>query len=404
MSVNVDGVFPYNKIKGVVTDGQAMVYIPKFYVKHATITSGPRSGCYAHFISPTLQDGYHVHPAFMYLGHEVDGIEVAAYLTSFSTTGVPQSLADGKLTPLSDGKTDLIALGKSRNDGSTSGAKSGWFTYNIYVHHALALLMLVEYATTDLQTILGPGPSTVYRGIHNPWGGIDANYGVALPGLRTTGVSASPQSEIQVFDVYGNGSWVSTGVSAPMIGSGAHASGYVVDMHTETGTNFNLADLFIAKTVDPNASNGTYADAQDFTSGGSTNNQTTDVVGSFTTYPGVATNTVTECGMFSLRGIQQATGYGFHRLCRYATASATASTDSGSTSGGSTASGTLSGQPSSAASTGTVVAATYVPTVTSFTGVTGTAAATTVSVGTSASVLVDGDGVVNSDGTFTLTV
>ena len=83
--------FPYNQIEDRTVDGNAMVYIPKVYVKNEKT-----NGLIKRYISNVKKTGFHVHPAFMQSGHEVSGILLGKFLAK-GTTAAPTSTESGDI-------------------------------------------------------------------------------------------------------------------------------------------------------------------------------------------------------------------------------------------------------------------------------------------------------------------
>ena len=70
---------PWAGICSVTIDGQAMVKIPKFYVRCYTPTSGAFAGKVCREISDCAQTGYHVHPGLVHNGAEMPCFYIGAY-------------------------------------------------------------------------------------------------------------------------------------------------------------------------------------------------------------------------------------------------------------------------------------------------------------------------------------
>ena len=238
--------FPYNQIEDRTVDGNAMVYIPKVYVKNAT-----ENGLIKRYISNVKKTGYHCHPAFMQSGHEVEGILIGKYLAK-GTTAAPTSVETGEI------------LTANLETAQTAGKVLGvdWHMYNIYEHHLLALLMLIEYGSTDLQNLIGGSAtanSVTHYGITDIWG--NATKTVWIDGIDTRG---SNDTTLRVADNLGNGTMVDTGL---VCGTDLQ-NGWIVDLHDESGEGYDLNDLFIGKNVSNTESDGTFGDKQYLSNGG----------------------------------------------------------------------------------------------------------------------------------------
>lgn len=254
--MDVTNKFPYNKIQPIVVDGQYMVRIPKFYIK---CCQGPAGSQHANqqmwLISEPPGDGYHCHPAFMLNGKECQAKDLSCYIATRESDGKPGSQVS---TSYNDGRfwgnisyNDIHSTAQMRNTGT--GEQSGWAEWDIYDHHMLALLMLIEYGTSDMQTQLGTD-NVVYRGIHDPWGAPHSSEWFWIGGLTTDG-----SCNIQIYDNKGNHSMVNTGVT---FGNSINSWLWPITTHTEKGDNYDLGDVFLCKDGASPENGGSFSDQQ----------------------------------------------------------------------------------------------------------------------------------------------
>ena len=252
MSINFSTKMPWSGITDVTIDGQAMVKIPKFYVRCYTPTSGAYSGKLCREISDVQSDGFHVHPAFL-----KDGVEIPYFLIgkyeAYNAGSSKAGSAVGQSPWVNVTTAAAISACAARNTGT--GDQAGWHLQTIYEVAARQILMLLEYGTPDMQTKIGNGnvsssgavatggTNAKWRGICEAWG----NVWEQVDGCKGNGTT------LQVFDNKGNRTYVDTGLIPP-------ASGYPKDTYTNTGANYDLSDLFIPSTVDATASNGSFSD------------------------------------------------------------------------------------------------------------------------------------------------
>ena len=83
MGIDLKNVYDYSKIAAATLDGQAMVEIPKFYIKVGTAAeTSQQAGKKCYWISPHPRDGFHIHPAFVYKGKVMDSFFYGAYEAS----------------------------------------------------------------------------------------------------------------------------------------------------------------------------------------------------------------------------------------------------------------------------------------------------------------------------------
>lgn len=266
----------------VGTKVQTMVEQPKFYYKVVPleleiISEGDNYGHHMrkgrYYVSPVPKLGFKLHPAFIRDGKEKDFIYLSAFegslydvsanayilddsqVASFvaSTGDKLSSIANAK--PMS-GLTQDMTIAKTRIIAENRG--TGWEQETVQMASASQLLMLVEYATFNMQTAIGNGNVSKtddgatnmaentgattslgnasgvvtntngilivsYRGEENPWGnmwkwvdginiqnptpfaaGQHGNVYVADHGFAD-GISASPYEDTGIHPCYGEG-------------------------------------------------------------------------------------------------------------------------------------------------------------------------------------------------------
>lgn len=244
----------YAGIVAQTIDGQAMMKVPKFYVKAGTVPSGAYAGKRYWMVSDQPVAGFSVHPAFMNAGAQIDQFWVGKY----------QGTNDGgtKLGSAA-GTTPLVSIDfptmQARANARNAGGVTGFGLWDYYKLEAARLLAVIEIGGTDSQTLIGQGhvsgssalatdnatvAQATWRGIVGLWG----NVWQMVDGLRT---NASGQYEI--WDSQGNKTWVNTGISAP-------ASGYPVTFANASGVGFDTNPLMLPATSSTTASNGSTAD------------------------------------------------------------------------------------------------------------------------------------------------
>ena len=259
MSIDFSVRKPWAGITKVTVDGQTMVKIPKFYVRKCTPTSGSYKGKPCWEIADNKADGFHVHPAFMHNGVEIDYFYIGAYGASRDVSNSAKAASLTAKTPWTSIYYDnAIEACTARNTGASGSEQYGWHMQNVWERSAVALLALVELGSPDVQTKIGAGNSSssaavvtgstnaVYRDMHELWG----NVWECVDGFRGGGVTTSAR----VFDNQGNQTYINTGATLP---TGTDA--WVKDILTATGTNFDLNDGFFPSSVDSTQANGTFS-------------------------------------------------------------------------------------------------------------------------------------------------
>ena len=254
--IDVSNIFPINKMKLVTVDGQAVIELPKTWIRNTPLAKGATyEDKVAYMFSERAQPGYHLAPSFYTDGKENEnGVQLSAYIASKDSSGKAASIA-GATPWTSIAYTAIDAAAKTRNTGT--GEQAGWRAWNIYDHHLLARLMLFEAGSADIQTIIGWADGSMgvtYHGIHDVWGG--SSYGFWIHGFTTTGSG----NTITILDNKGKGTMIDTKI-APCGG------GWPVTLLDNTGDGYDLGDVFLAKTVIGTEGSGTLGDYQNFSGG-----------------------------------------------------------------------------------------------------------------------------------------
>lgn len=124
------------------TSGQVMVETPKYWYRYSKVGTK-----HTWDISLTPIDGFSVHPAFLKDGVEVDYRYAGAY------EGVN---VGGKLSSIS-GSYPTANQTRAAFRAQAAARGLGWRQADWYLHHAIQVLMLVEFGTFKLQEAIGAG-------------------------------------------------------------------------------------------------------------------------------------------------------------------------------------------------------------------------------------------------------
>jgi hypothetical protein len=165
-------------------DAQVMVYQPAFYYKVVPLKLRPSTVGFGYsirkaryYVSPTPKDGFKIHPAFVRNGIPSTHVLIGAfpatvqtpsvmgglYMANNNNTGHNYSLGSGyRLASIGAGQAAISPSGGpvlSRRSAADIAANRGigWQGNNIAIQSATLLLMLVEYATFDIQSVVGLG-------------------------------------------------------------------------------------------------------------------------------------------------------------------------------------------------------------------------------------------------------
>lgn len=248
MSLNFNNLSPWKDISDVTVDGEAMVWIPKFYIQTGTYSSGDYNGCKYWKVSKFAKSGFRIHPAFVHNGVEKNGFYIGKYFAYNKGSNVPGSAA-GKNAWTNISYDNAKAYIAARNTQGT-GAKAGWHLKTIYEWAAIQLLCLIETGSPNVQTAIGFGSSAAagnsnakWRGICDMWNGYWEH---------TDGYYTDANNKIFIFNKTNNGSYVNTGLTSQ--------GGWIKDVADAKGTNFDCGDIFLPQTVTSSETDATFSD------------------------------------------------------------------------------------------------------------------------------------------------
>lgn len=168
----------YEGDSGYVEDGsngQVMVEQPKFYYKVVPLKTETVGGRVLlrkarYYVSDTEKTGFKLHPAFKMNGAELDKVYVSAYeATSYDVSASTYITNDAQTVDFSNDKIASIAGAKPMSGLSQSGATragfraiaakrgTGWSQGLVQTSTMSELLMLIEYASFNMQAEIGRG-------------------------------------------------------------------------------------------------------------------------------------------------------------------------------------------------------------------------------------------------------
>lgn len=135
-----DNCYPWSGIvRETLSTGDVMVKIPKFYFQRY------REGNIEHIrIADKNTTGFELHPAFKHAGVEVDYIYVGAYKTSSNNKSV-------------SGASPQVSQTRATFRSNAKAKGAGWSLWDVAVLSAIQMLMLVEFATNNMQSAIGRG-------------------------------------------------------------------------------------------------------------------------------------------------------------------------------------------------------------------------------------------------------
>lgn len=168
----------YEGDQGYVEDGsngQVMVEQPKFYYKVVPLKTETVGGRVLlrkarYYVSDTAKTGFKLHPAFKMNGATLDKVYVSAYkATSYDVSASAYITNDAQTVDFSNDKIASIAGAKPMSGLSQSGATragfraiaskrgTGWSQGLVQTATMSELLMLIEYASFNMQAEIGRG-------------------------------------------------------------------------------------------------------------------------------------------------------------------------------------------------------------------------------------------------------
>ena len=139
-SSDFDSCYPWSGIqRETLSTGDVMVKIPKFWFRRY------RDGNIEHIkIADKKTTGFELHPAFKHAGVEKDYLYVGAYKTSSNNKSV-------------SGASPQVSQTRATFRSNAKAKGTGWGLIDIAAVSAIQMLILVEYATNDVQSAIGRG-------------------------------------------------------------------------------------------------------------------------------------------------------------------------------------------------------------------------------------------------------
>jgi hypothetical protein len=223
-------------------DGQAMIKIPKFYVKTGLGPAGSAaSGKKCWWVSDAPRPGFSVYPAFMAAGVKMDQFWIGA--TEATNDGGTKAGSAMGVAPLVN--IDFLTM-QARCAARNTGGVEGFRMVDIYQISAVQLLMLIELGTPDVQSAIGAGNTStsaavntgssnaVWRGIYEFWGNVWS---------MVDGLQMDEANRVKIWDKNGNKSYQTTGVEKQ------YMAGWPASLHDEAGKAWDLSLVFLPKAT-----------------------------------------------------------------------------------------------------------------------------------------------------------
>lgn len=288
-----DTIYPWSEItRTTLSTGDVMVKIPKFWYRRYILNDIEYIQ-----ISDKSESGFDLHPAFT----TSEFIYVGAYITSGSSTATSAS-----------GASVTTAITRRQHITNAGNKGSGWSIMSIEALSAIQMLILVEYATYDVQSTIGAGYTGQASGTNKP---INTGSCDAIPGLTGRPSGTSNKVDVvwrgieglwgQVFEFLSNltRTEVSSGIRYALNASGTTLeisptfNKYIVSL----GLDESYPYIMLAESATQTGSSSTYT--CDYVEGDSVSNSNTTSIA----YGGAAIDG-DQAGLFAL-SIGQADKY-----------------------------------------------------------------------------------------------
>lgn len=217
-------VYPWNGItRETLSTGDVMVKIPKFWYRRY------REGNIEYIkIADAAVENFAVHPTFTISGKTTDYFYIQAY-PPFASNGTYQYVSTSAVP-----KPQNVGGGPDDQDfyKAITARGPGWSLFDLAALSALQMLILVEFANNDVQSVIGRGVVDTYN--IPDTGGCDS-----VPGL--TGIPAGTDGQVSVVwrgieDLWGGLLYQITGVLTHL-----NARQYVINT---TPTKYNDYESF----------------------------------------------------------------------------------------------------------------------------------------------------------------
>lgn len=139
-SSDFDNCYPWSGItRETLSTGDVMVKIPKFYFQRY------REGSIEHIrIANKATSGFKLHPAFNHGGVEKDYLYVGAYKTTSGNKSI-------------SGVRPLVEQTRATMRANAKAKGTGWGIIDIAALSAIQMLILVEFANNNVQSVIGRG-------------------------------------------------------------------------------------------------------------------------------------------------------------------------------------------------------------------------------------------------------
>ena len=139
-SSDFDNCYPWSGIaRETLSTGDVMVKIPKFYFQRY------REGNVEHIrITDKATSGFTLHPAFNHGGVEKDYLYVGAYKTTSGNKSI-------------SGVSPLVDQTRATMRSNAKAKGTGWGIIDIAALSAIQMLILVEFANNNVQSVIGRG-------------------------------------------------------------------------------------------------------------------------------------------------------------------------------------------------------------------------------------------------------
>ena len=250
---------PCYNLSEVTYDGQNLISIPKTYVKTGVGPSGSdQEGKQIFWVCDKPAAGFHLHPAFMLGGSEIDQFYWGAYKAGVDS---------GKLTSVAGVACRVSAAQSVFEDEADARNVPGVTGFRLTSYHELCIiqrLLLIELGSPDVQALIHAGHTAgssqvatnhaselgaSWRGLNGLWG----NVLQLMVGWQNDVVD--DVQTIRLWDRDGNQTFVNAGTNDNLTAAWRYATG----LNGGSGTGYDHTDGFLPSATDATSTNGMLA-------------------------------------------------------------------------------------------------------------------------------------------------
>lgn len=245
--------------------------IPKVWVKTEILQDGPFAGKRCWWVSDKEVEGFHIHPAFIKPDGTYGNLQITSYImqrtgSDPASPGTIKSIigsytADKASNGYYKDHATYTLLQERTNILNEEDPDGGWHLYNIYEHHLLGRIMLIEFGESPKLDQISPytyheesntsfqtySRRPWYHGICDPEGATTEMSSIGnrfASGFYIDGINTDEEGILHLMKNDGSREMVNTGVDYSY-----QYSKNIYEMLTGTQDGINFDDLFLINMV-----------------------------------------------------------------------------------------------------------------------------------------------------------